>query len=119
MQGRHTGHGTPSPALPVVAVGELHVHAVAAQEGLAVQRDVHVGRVLDGFAHDDEAGEQGLLVAAETTGRGAVVVDLHLAGAVQNLETSQGGSEVGPRAGREGHRWGSHPCLRPSYLPGG
>lgn len=71
---------------------------MAAQEGLAVQGDVHVGRVLDGFAHDDEAGEQGLLVAAETTVRGAVVVDLHLASAVQDLETSHGGSDVGLRA---------------------
>lgn len=47
---------TPRRAPPVVAVGELHVHTVAAQEGLAVQWDVHVGWVLDRLTHDDEAG---------------------------------------------------------------
>lgn len=72
----------PPRPLPVIAVGELHVHTVAAQEGLAVQGDVHVGWVLDGLTHDDEAGEQGLLVATETAVRGAVVVDLQLASAV-------------------------------------
>lgn len=59
----------PPRPLPVVTVGEFHVHTVAAQEGLAVQRDLHVGRVLDGLTHDDEAGEQGLLVAAEAAVR--------------------------------------------------
>lgn len=94
---KHTStHNTSSPGpLPVITVGKLHVHAVAAQEGLAVQGDVHVGRVLNGFTHDDEAGQQGLLVAAETTVRGAVVVDLHLASAVQDLETSHGKSVMG------------------------
>lgn len=85
--------------LPLITVGELHVHTVAAQEGLAVQRDLHVGWVLDGFTHHDEAGEQGLLVATEAAVRWAVVVDLHLASAVQDLETSHGGSDVGPGAG--------------------
>lgn len=90
------GHGTHTRGPPpVVTVGEPHVHAVAAQEGLAVQGDVHVGRVLDGLTHDDEAGEQGLLVTADTTVRGAAAVDLHLARAVQHLGTSHGGSGVG------------------------
>lgn len=53
--------------------------------------------MLDGLAHDDEAGQQGLLVAAEATVRGAVVVHLHLASAVQDLETSHGGSGTGPK----------------------
>lgn len=101
----HGAHTSWPP--PVVTVGELHVHAVAAQEGLAIQGDVHVGRVLDGFTHDDEAGEQGLLVATETIMRGAVVVDFHLASAVQDLETSHGGSDVGLRA------WGAHLGLQP------
>lgn len=39
----------------VITVGELHVHAVAAQESLTVQGDVHVGWVLDRLTHDDEA----------------------------------------------------------------
>ena len=104
----------PRRAPPVVAVGELHVHTVAAQEGLAVQWDVHVGRVLDRLAHDDEAGQQRLLAAAETAVRGAVAVDLHLARAVQDLETSRGGSDVGPGEGR-GAPGDSRP--RPDALP--
>lgn len=72
-------------ATPVITVGELHVHAVAAQESLAVQGDVHVGGVLDRLTHDDEAGQQGVLVATEAAVRGAVVVDSHLPGAVQDL----------------------------------
>lgn len=113
----HSAHSTHSRALPVVAVGELHVHAVAAQEGLAVQGDVHVGRVLDGFAHDDEAGEQGLLVAAETAVRGAVVVDLHLAGAVQDLEARGWGSDGEPRAGRGGGALPGLPPVPEAVLP--
>ena len=108
----------PRWAPPVVAVGELHVHTVAAQEGLAVQWDVHVGRVLDRLAHDDEAGQQRLLAAAETAVRGAVAVDLHLARAVQDLETSRGGSDVRPGEGRGGHPGTPDPGLMP-YLPGG
>ena len=96
---------------------------MAAQEGLAVQGDVHVGRVLDGLAHDDEAGQQRLLAAAETAVRGAVVVDLHLARAVQDLETSRGGSDVGLRARGAGRGAGTHLGRQPgpdvSYLPGG
>lgn len=67
--------------LPLVAVGELHVHAVFAQEGLAVHRRVDVGRVGDGFAHQDSAGERRLLEAAQPR-RGATVVHLQLPGAV-------------------------------------
>lgn len=71
-------------APPVIAVGELHVHAVAAEEGLAVQRDVHVGWVLDGLTHDNETGQR-LLVPAQTAVRGAAAIHLDLARAVQNL----------------------------------
>lgn len=40
---RQPSYGTHTPGPPpVVTVGELHVHAVAAEEGLAVQGDVHV-----------------------------------------------------------------------------
>lgn len=103
----------PRRAPPVVAVGELHVHTVAAQEGLAVQWDVHVGWVLDRLTHDDEAGQQRLLAAAETAVRGAVVVDLHLARAVQDLETSRGGSDMGSGAGwRQGVGVGVTPGLQ-------
>lgn len=74
--------------------------------------------MLDGLAHDDEAGVQGLLVAAETPMWGAVVVDLHLASAVQDLETSREGSDVGLRAWGGAHL-GLSPCLVLPYLPGG
>lgn len=74
-----------------------------------------MGWVLDRLTHDDEAGQQRLLAAAETAVRGAVVVDLHLARAVQDLETSRGGSDMGPGEGRGGAPRDSRP--RPDALP--
>lgn len=74
-------HPTVSFCLPLVTVGELHVHAVSAQEGLAVHRRVDVGRVRDGFAHQDSAGERRLFEAAQPLRR-AAVVHLQLSGAV-------------------------------------
>lgn len=70
--------------LPLVAVGELHVHAVSADEGPAVHGRFDAGRVRDGFAHEDGAGERRFLVAAQRARR-AAVVHLQLAGAVQHL----------------------------------
>lgn len=70
--------------LPVVAVGELHVHAVTAQEGLAVQGRVDVGGVGDGLTHHQQAGERRLLEPTQPM-RGAAVVHLQVASAVQNL----------------------------------
>lgn len=92
----HTAPGWP---LPVITVGELHVHAVAAQEGLAVKGDVHVGRVLDRLTHDDEAGQQRLLVATEAAVGSTAVVDFHLAGAVQDLVAKSRGQQR-PDVGR-------------------
>lgn len=74
---------------------------MAAQESLAVQGDVHVGWVLDWLTHDDKAGQQGLLGATEATVRGAVVVDSHLPGAVQDLG-SKHRSKTRPRRPRRG-----------------
>lgn len=37
--------------LPVITVGEFHVHAMTAQEGLAVQWNIGVGRMLNGLTH--------------------------------------------------------------------
>lgn len=71
--------------LLVIAVGELHVHAVSAQEGPAVQRCVDVGRVWDWFAHQDGTGEWGLFVATEHARR-AAVIHLQMTGAVEHLE---------------------------------
>ena len=36
---------------PVVAVGELHVHAVTTEEGLCVEGDLDVRGVRDRFSH--------------------------------------------------------------------
>lgn len=71
--------------VPLVAVGELHVHAVSADEGPAVHGRVDAGRVWDGFAHEDGAGERRLLEPAQRARR-AAVVHLQLAGAVQHLQ---------------------------------
>lgn len=65
--------------------------------------------MLDGLAHEDEAGQQGLLVAAETAVRGAAAVYLHLASAVQDLETSHGGSDTDQREWSRGGGRGLQP----------
>lgn len=100
-------------AAPVITVGELHVHAVAAQESLTVQGDVHVWWVLDRLTHDDEAWQQGLLVATEATVRGAVVVDSHLSSAVQDLGTSNNRRQKSLRMLKMGQGF-RHPQL-PGY----
>lgn len=78
------GHGGKRAHAPVVAVGELHVHAVTAQEGPAVERRLDVGRVRDGLAHEHGAGERRLLEAARRALR-AAGVHPQLARAVQHL----------------------------------
>lgn len=73
---------------PLITVGELHVHAVAAQEGLAVERRVYVGRVWDGLAHQHGAGERRLLDATQDSGR-TPAVHLQVSGAVQHLQKEE------------------------------
>lgn len=70
--------------VPLIAVGELHVHAVPAKEGPGVHRRVDVGRVRDGLTHQDSAGERRLPEAAQSS-RWAAVVHFQLSGAVQHL----------------------------------
>lgn len=70
--------------LPLIAVGELHVHAVPAKEGPGVHRRVDVGWVRDGLTHQDSAGERRLPEAAQPP-RWAAVVHLQLSSAVQHL----------------------------------
>lgn len=70
--------------LPLVTVGELHVHAVSAEEGPVVHRCVDVGWVWDGFTHQDSAGERRLPEAAQAP-RWAAVVHFQLSSAVQHL----------------------------------
>lgn len=67
--------------LPLVTVGELHVHAVSAEEGSAVHWRVDVGWVRDGFTHQDSTGERRLPEAAQPP-RGTAVVHFYLSGAV-------------------------------------
>lgn len=62
---------------------------MSAQEGLAVHRRVDVGRVGDGLAHQDRAGERWLFEAAQPP-----VVHLELSGAVQHLYGAAGGANV-------------------------
>ena len=57
---------------------------MAAQEGLAVQGRVDVGGVGDGLTHHHQAGERRLLEPTQPM-RGATVVHLQVASAVQNL----------------------------------
>lgn len=72
------------PDLPLIAVGELHVHAVSAEEGPAAHRRVDVGWVRDGLAHQHSTGE-GRLPEAAKPPRRAAVVHFQLSGAVQHL----------------------------------
>lgn len=48
---------------PLVTIRELHVHRVAAEKGLGVQRDLNVGGVWDGVTDQDQVGHRWLLVA--------------------------------------------------------
>lgn len=45
---------------PLVAVGELHVQAVAAEEGTPAQRGLQAARVRDGFTDEHQALQGGL-----------------------------------------------------------
>lgn len=93
--------------LPLITVGELHIHAVSAQEGFAVQRRVDVGRVWDGVAHQDSAGERRLFEATQASRR-AAVVHLEVSSTMQNLEEAAGGRNelTECRNKAEGHRVG-------------
>lgn len=70
--------------LPLIAVGELHVHAVPAKKGPGVHRRVNVGRVRDGLTHQDSAGERRLPEAAQPPWW-AAVVHFQLSSTVQHL----------------------------------
>lgn len=59
--------------VPLVTVGELHVHTVSAEEGPAVHWRIDVGWVRDGFTHQDSTGERRLPEAAQSP-RGTAVV---------------------------------------------
>lgn len=44
------------PWLPVITVGEFHVHIVSAEEGHPVEGDLYVGGVWDGFPDQQQIG---------------------------------------------------------------
>lgn len=39
---------------PLITICEFHVHCVAAEEGLGVQRELNVGRVRDGVTDQNQ-----------------------------------------------------------------
>lgn len=41
---------------PVITVSKFHVHAMTAQESLAVQWNISIGRMLNGLTHQNKAG---------------------------------------------------------------
>lgn len=59
--------------LPLITVGELHVHAVSAEEGLAVKWCVNVGGVRDRFTEHDHTGQWWLFISTWSACRTAVV----------------------------------------------
>lgn len=85
-----------SNCVPVITVSKLHVHAVAAQEGLAVERRVDVWGMRDGLAHHDHTGERRLFETAQHARRTAGT-HLQMARAVQHLKEQPGPSWVTSR----------------------
>lgn len=72
-------------SLPVITVGEFHVHAMATHEGLAVQRDINIWRMLNRLAHYYKAGEKRLFIPTQSVRRTSIV-HFNLSSAVQNLK---------------------------------
>ena len=70
---------------PLVTIGELHVHCVAAEKCLGVQRDLDVGGVLNGVADQNQVGDWGLLVPVGSL-LSAAVIHTDMTGAVEHLE---------------------------------
>lgn len=64
-------------SLPALAVCEAQVHAVAAEEGAGVQRELHAGRVRDGLAQQGHhSGCRGRRRAAQRSHVTCAVHDL-------------------------------------------
>lgn len=71
--------------LPVITVSKLHVHAVAAQKRLAVERCVDVWWMGNGLAHHDHTAERRLFKTTEHS-CGTAVTHLQVPCAVQDLQ---------------------------------
>lgn len=81
--------------VPVITVSKLHVHAVATQKGLAVERCVDVWWMGDGLAHHDHTGKRWLFKSAHHS-CGTAVTHLQVTFAVQHLK-EQPAPLLGPR----------------------
>lgn len=121
---------------PLITVGELHVQAVAAEEGPPAQWGLQAARVGDGFTDEHQALQGGLQVGASCWGRLCRgLVNPHVSRAVQHLVGVSGG-KVGKHVGLglpwvwKVGLWGPHRELRrrnprpssrpgPAHLPGG
>lgn len=71
--------------VPVITVSKLHVHAVATQEGLAVERRVYVWWMGDGLAPHDHTGERRLFKSTQHS-CGTAIIHLQVPCAVQDLK---------------------------------
>lgn len=52
--------------LPLITICELHVHCVATEEGLGVQRELNVGRVRDGVTDQNQVRDRRPLLSIRT-----------------------------------------------------
>ena len=75
---------------PLVAVGELHVQRVSAQEGLGVQGHLDVGGVRDGVTDQHQVGHRG-------PGGGR----LHLRGGFKHAHMARALEHLWRKSGRE------------------
>ena len=93
---------SPSSSSPVIAVGEAHVHVVAAEECLAVEWHLDVRRVRDGLADED-----GTRDGRQLAGRHLRHVTRHqAAGAADHLQHDGDGVWGGGGGGGGSDGWG-------------
>lgn len=78
---------------PLITVCELHVHGVAAEEGLGVQRDFDVGGVGDWITDQNQVRHRRLLLSV-TVLLSLDAVNVHVTRAVKHLETHNGKNTV-------------------------
>lgn len=82
----------PGSCPPLVTIGELHVQAVAAEEGPPAQRRLQAVRVGDGFTDEHQALQGGLQVGAGAPSGGSLrrgLVGPHVSRTVQYLRVGK------------------------------
>lgn len=72
---------------PLITICELHVHCVAAEEGLGVQRELNVGRVREGVTDQNQVWDSRLLPIKTRLSVALVYTDMSVA--VQHLDKNQ------------------------------